>query len=160
MEQACSNIAEQRTIDDHTNYMVRARPKCKIGWEATEYWSASNLMWWFRLLHPTRTWGITRDRYGCHHLPPTPQPESRKCIHMSLHTQAPCLHIQKLPKSPRVPDPMDRQVKNLGIPNGTMNHHLNFALISIIKLYELLSIKSCMLLSWHTNYRLVHISRL
>ena len=44
MEQACSNIAMQRTSDDHTNYMVRARIKCKIGWEATEYWSASNLM--------------------------------------------------------------------------------------------------------------------
>ena len=42
MEPACSNIAVQRTSDDHTNYMVRARNECKIGWEATEYWSASN----------------------------------------------------------------------------------------------------------------------
>ena len=44
VEQACSNIAVQRTIDDHTNYMVRARPKCEICREATEYWSAINLM--------------------------------------------------------------------------------------------------------------------
>jgi hypothetical protein len=53
-------------------------------------------------------------------------------IHLSLYTQAPLLRIQKLPKSPWVPDPMDRQVKNLGTPNGTMNRHLNLALISII----------------------------
>ena len=31
MEQACSNIAVQRTSDDHTNYMVRARTKHEIG---------------------------------------------------------------------------------------------------------------------------------
>jgi hypothetical protein len=37
MEPACSNIAVQRTDDDHTNYMVRARTKCKIGRKATEY---------------------------------------------------------------------------------------------------------------------------
>ena len=37
MESACSNIAVQRTVDDHTTYMVRARTKFKIGWEATEY---------------------------------------------------------------------------------------------------------------------------
>jgi hypothetical protein len=55
-----------------------------------------------------------------------------QCIHLSLHTQAPRLRIQKLPKFPRVPDPTDRQVKNLGTPNGTMNQHLNFALILII----------------------------
>jgi hypothetical protein len=44
MEPTCSNIAVQRTSDDHTNYMVRARTECKIGREAAEYWSASNLM--------------------------------------------------------------------------------------------------------------------
>jgi hypothetical protein len=55
-----------------------------------------------------------------------------QCIHLSLHTQASRLCIQKLPKSPRVPDPIDRQVKDLGTPDRTMNHHLNFALILII----------------------------
>jgi hypothetical protein len=44
LEQAYSNIVVQRTVDDHTNYLVRARPKCKTGQEATEYWSTSNLM--------------------------------------------------------------------------------------------------------------------
>ena len=44
VEQACSNIAVQRTNDNHTTNMFRARTKCKIGQEATEYWSASNLM--------------------------------------------------------------------------------------------------------------------
>jgi hypothetical protein len=35
-------------------------------------WSASR----YRCvaLHRTRTWGITRDEQGYHHLPPTPQP--------------------------------------------------------------------------------------
>jgi hypothetical protein len=31
-------------------------------------------------------------------------------------------------KSPVVPDPMDRQVKNLGVPEGMMNRHLYLAL--------------------------------
>jgi len=44
VELACSNIAEPRTSDDRTNYMVRSRTECKIDWEATEYWFASNLM--------------------------------------------------------------------------------------------------------------------
>ena len=55
-----------------------------------------------------------------------------QCIHLSLHTQAPRLRIQKLSKSPWVPDPTDWQVKDLGTPNGTMNRHLNLALIPII----------------------------
>jgi hypothetical protein len=41
VEQACSNIAMQRTVDDHTNYMVRARPKCKMDREICGHWSAS-----------------------------------------------------------------------------------------------------------------------
>jgi hypothetical protein len=44
VELVCSNIAVQRTVDDHTSYMIRARAKCKIGREANEYWSASILM--------------------------------------------------------------------------------------------------------------------
>ena len=34
-------IAMQRIVDDHTNYMVRARPKCKMDEEIFEHWSAS-----------------------------------------------------------------------------------------------------------------------
>ena len=34
-----------------------------------------------------------------------PQPWKGKCIHVSLHNQAPRLHMQELPKPPR--DPMD-----------------------------------------------------
>jgi hypothetical protein len=44
MEPACSNIVMQRTVDDHTTNMIRARTKHKIGREATEYWSASILV--------------------------------------------------------------------------------------------------------------------
>jgi hypothetical protein len=42
MEQACSNIAMQRIVDTHTNYMVRAGPKCKMD-EISRHWSASAL---------------------------------------------------------------------------------------------------------------------
>ena len=55
-----------------------------------------------------------------------------QCIHLSLHTQAPRLRMQKLPKSTWIPNPTDWQVKDLGTPNGTMNRNLNFALILII----------------------------
>jgi hypothetical protein len=43
----------------------------------------------------------------------------RQCIHLFLYTRAPRLCIEKLPKSPRDSDPMDRQVKDLGTPEGT-----------------------------------------
>ena len=33
MELACYNIAVQRIVDDHTNYMVRASTKCKMDGE-------------------------------------------------------------------------------------------------------------------------------
>jgi hypothetical protein len=44
MEQTYSNIAMQRTVDDHTNYMVSARASHELGQEITKYWSASNIM--------------------------------------------------------------------------------------------------------------------
>jgi hypothetical protein len=59
----------QRIVNDQTIYMIGARAKCKIGWEATEYWSASICMWWFRFLHPRWTWGlqgIDRAITTCH----------------------------------------------------------------------------------------------
>ena len=73
MEPTCSNIAVQRTVNDHTSYMSRIRTKCEMNGEISRNWSTST---WenLRLLHSTRRWGITRDRQGCHHLPPTPQP--------------------------------------------------------------------------------------
>ena len=55
-----------------------------------------------------------------------------QCIHLSLHTQAPRLRMQKLPKSTWIPNPTDWQVKDLGTPESTMNRHLNLALIPII----------------------------
>jgi hypothetical protein len=60
----------QRTVDDHTNCMVRARSKCNIDREIFGNWSASA---WetLALLHNTQTWEITRDAQGYHHLPPT-----------------------------------------------------------------------------------------
>jgi len=51
VEQACPNIAMQRIADDHTNYMIRARPKCKIDRETSEHWSASKLGRFYELLY-------------------------------------------------------------------------------------------------------------
>jgi hypothetical protein len=39
-----TNIAMQRIDDDHTYTWLRVRTRHEMGWEATEYWSASNLM--------------------------------------------------------------------------------------------------------------------
>ena len=43
MEPACSNIAVQRTVNDHTSYMIRVRAKFKMDGEISEHWSASKL---------------------------------------------------------------------------------------------------------------------
>jgi hypothetical protein len=61
---ACSNIVMQRLVDDSTSHIISFSAKCEAGQEATEYWSASNLMWQFRLLHPKGTWQNTRDEQG------------------------------------------------------------------------------------------------
>ena len=41
MEPVGSNIAVQRTVNDHTSYMIRVRTKFKMDREITEHWSAS-----------------------------------------------------------------------------------------------------------------------
>ena len=41
VEPACSNIAVQRTVNDHTSYMIRVRAKFKMDRKIFEHWSAS-----------------------------------------------------------------------------------------------------------------------
>ena len=41
----------QRIVDDHTNYMVRARAKCKMSREISEHWSASKRERLYELLY-------------------------------------------------------------------------------------------------------------
>ena len=41
LEPACSNIAVQRTVNDHISYMIRVRTKFKMDGEIFEHWSAS-----------------------------------------------------------------------------------------------------------------------
>ena len=43
VESACSNIAMQRTVNDHISYMTRVRTKFKMNGEISEHWSASKL---------------------------------------------------------------------------------------------------------------------
>ena len=51
MEQTCSNIAVQRIVNDHTNYMVRARTKCKMDGEISGHWSTNKPGGLYELLH-------------------------------------------------------------------------------------------------------------
>ena len=41
MEQACSNIAMQRTVNGHTSYKTRVRTKCEMDGEISKHWSAN-----------------------------------------------------------------------------------------------------------------------
>ena len=41
MEPACSNIAMQRTDNNHTSHMTRVRTKFKMNGEISEHWSAN-----------------------------------------------------------------------------------------------------------------------
>ena len=41
VEPACSNIVVQRTVNDHTSYMIRVRTKFKMDGEISEHWSVS-----------------------------------------------------------------------------------------------------------------------
>ena len=41
MESACSNIDVQRTVNDHTSYMIRVKTKFKMDREIPGHWSAS-----------------------------------------------------------------------------------------------------------------------
>jgi hypothetical protein len=76
MEPTCSNIAMQRTVNDHTSYMIRVRTKFKMDGEISQHWyqQARETL---KLLHNTRTWRIIRDGQDYHHLPYTPQPGHR-----------------------------------------------------------------------------------
>jgi len=39
-----SSIVIQRLVDNHISYIISFSTKCEAGQEATEYWSAINLM--------------------------------------------------------------------------------------------------------------------
>jgi hypothetical protein len=70
---AWSNIVVQRTVNDHTSYMIRVRIKCKMDEEISEHWVYQQARETLKLLHSTQTLGITRDGQSYHHLLPTPQ---------------------------------------------------------------------------------------
>ena len=41
VEPACPKIVVQRTVNDHTSYMIRVRAKFKMDGEISEHWSTS-----------------------------------------------------------------------------------------------------------------------
>ena len=61
MEQACSNIAMQRIVDEHTKYIIRARPKFKMDGQISGHWSASKPGRLYELPHEYPNVGITKD---------------------------------------------------------------------------------------------------
>jgi hypothetical protein len=73
MELACSNLAVQRTVDNHTSYMTRVRAKFKMDGEIPGPGLPGHRDFMNSYTN-TQTWGIIRNRQGCHQLQPTPQP--------------------------------------------------------------------------------------
>jgi hypothetical protein len=68
-----SNIAVQRTVNDHTHtwYRVRAMHENGSGDHRVLVYQQPHVTIYV-LLHPSRTWGGSKDGQGYHHLPPTP----------------------------------------------------------------------------------------
>jgi hypothetical protein len=66
--------------------------------------------------------------------PPTAYPSTVGYCHIRrfLCTRAPRPCTKKLPIPPRVPNPTDWQVKDIGKPEGTTNRHLNLTLLLLI----------------------------
>jgi hypothetical protein len=119
----------QRIVDDHTKYMVRARPKCEMDGEIFGHRSANNSG---RLYEPLYEYlnGITKDRVvtSCRLLLNRGAPSHPKVpIYPST-----MLVYKETTHIPRDSDPLDRQAEDMGKPEGTMNHHLNLVLILII----------------------------
>jgi hypothetical protein len=80
-----------------------------MGQEATEYWSASNLMWQFRVLHPRRTTGDYKGRTGLS--PPAAYPSTGE---REMHPPIPLypsttLANKKTTHTPSDSDPIDQQ---------------------------------------------------
>jgi hypothetical protein len=123
VEPACSNIAVQRTANDHTSYMTRVRAKYemdveipKLGLPGHRNFTNSNTN--------TRTWGITRDGQGCHHLPPTPQLWGT-VIFEGSHAPKHHAHVQGNYPYPLGTLTLRIDKQEYGKPEGTTNHHLN-----------------------------------
>jgi len=99
-------------VNVHTIYIIRISAKCGMDQENMRVLVCQQPPCQFRLLHPKRIGGNAKDGQGCHHLPSSPLLKQGQCRHLPLHTQAPCLCIQRLPNSPQDSDPTDRQVMN------------------------------------------------
>jgi hypothetical protein len=123
-----SNIAVQRTVNDHTHtwYRVRAMQENGLGGHQVLVCQHPHVIIYV-LLHPSRTCGSSKDGQGYHHLPPTPRSWKGHAITHPIYPGTSPVYIVTT-QVPCVPDPTDRQVKNLGIPEGMMNHHLYLAL--------------------------------
>ena len=103
MEQACSNIAVQRIVDDHTNYMVRARTKCKMDGEISEHGFASKRKRLYELLYEYPNMGDYMGWIGLS--PPTTYPSIVEHHHIRRfpYTRAPHLCIKKQHNPSRPP---------------------------------------------------------
>ena len=64
MESACSNIVVQRTVNDHTSYMIRVRAKFKMDEEISEHWFASKRERLYEQLYEYLNVGDYKGRTG------------------------------------------------------------------------------------------------
>jgi hypothetical protein len=70
-----SNIGVQRIVNDHTHTWYRVRAMHENGSGSHRVLACQQPhVTIYVLLHPSRTWGSSKDGQGCHHLPPTPRP--------------------------------------------------------------------------------------
>jgi hypothetical protein len=130
VEPPYSNIAVQRTVDDHTSHML-VRAKFKIDREISKHWSTSKRKrLWDSYTIPEHggLQGMNRAITSCrlplnHGIPSYPQvlvyPSTMPVYKETTYT-------------PRVPDLTDQQVMDIGKPEGTMNHHLNLTLLLLM----------------------------
>jgi hypothetical protein len=123
MEPACSNIAVQRTANDHTSYMTRVRAKFKMDREIPGLGVPGHRDFTNSYTN-TQTWRITRDEHDCHHLLSTLNHEASSYSKVPVHLSTTPVYKETTHIPPGL-YPYGLTSKNMGKSEGTTNHHLN-----------------------------------
>jgi len=97
----------QRIANNHTNYMVRARPKCKIDGEISKHWSANKRERLYEILYEYPIVGDYKGRTGLS--PPTAYPQLWSTVTSEgFHAPGHHAHYKETIHIPWDSDPMDR----------------------------------------------------
>jgi hypothetical protein len=145
VEQACSNIAKPRIGDDHTCTWTRAR----LGMRWVRRPSSTSLpaascdnLDSYTLPECRRLWGTDRTGTTCHLPLNRVVGNAFTCPYVPGHHAR--LH-RNYPSAHRESNPTDQQVKDLGTPEGMMNHHLNINLFL------------CIYIAWNIKHKVLHV---